>query len=770
MERDGSASGRGGDGTGSRTPPLVLFVALLALTALWPRRAGAEPIRLWHAYRGLEEQALEQVLSTWDGSPVETLAVPHEAFATKLSAAIPLGDGPDLYIDAHERLGDYRARGLVAPAAEALAADGGAAAPFHGYALRAVELDGTPFGIPLSAKCLALYVNTAWVDEVPRYLEEIAELRRTLPESVYPLVYEAESAFYHAAILGAFGGSYLGPDDAFGFVGPAAEQSLALVHRLVEQGAVPADADGALVTQLFRSGRAALAISGPWLATDLADADLAYRVSLLPEVRATGQPMRPLLTVEAVMLSPDGANRAEVRRLARHLASVPAAEVRQSLARVVSARADVEVPPDDDYLRVFAAQAEVAVPMSTRVAMRATWEPANQAIKKVLRGNVEPSAALAEAKRRYDDVRRPLPERRSPTPALVLLGALALLGAFALARRARQPTFRRRLRRSLPAYRYVVHAVVAVGLLVFVPLFAGAAISLFAGRPGAQHYVGLANFVEILTARGGPLLGRGSFYLVLAVTVLWAVTNVALHLAIGVTLGVALSRPAMRLRGVYRVLLILPWAVPNYVTALAWKGMFHRQFGAVTGLIELGNELFGTDLEAIAWFARFSTAFTANLATNVWLGFPFMMVVTIAALTAVPKEVLEAAEVDGAGRLQRFFFVTLPIIARSLMPAVLLGAIWTFNMFNVVFLVSGGEPDGQTEILVSEAYRWAFTRQARYGYAAAYAVLIFLLLFGVTRLPGWIAEVRSKARLRRPDQPSSGLGPAAPSAAPGGVS
>jgi arabinogalactan oligomer/maltooligosaccharide transport system permease protein len=77
--------------------------------------------------------------------------------------------------------------------------------------------------------------------------------------------------------------------------------------------------------------------------------------------------------------------------------------------------------------------------------------------------------------------------------------------------------------------------------------------------------------------------------------------------------------------------------------------------------------------------------------------------------------------------------VTLPLLRPALLPAVVLGAVWTFNMFNVVFLVSGGEPDGQTDILVSEAYRWAFTRDAQYGYAAAYAVLIFLLLFGSSR-------------------------------------
>ncbi|HMY17158.1 MAG TPA: ABC transporter permease subunit, partial [Polyangium sp.] len=92
------------------------------------------------------------------------------------------------------------------------------------------------------------------------------------------------------------------------------------------------------------------------------------------------------------------------------------------------------------------------------------------------------------------------------------------------------------------------------------------------------------------------------------------------------------------------------------------------------------------------------------------------------------------AKVDGATRWQRLRLVTLPMIKPSLMPAVTMGSVWTFNMFNVVFLVSGGDPDGTTEILVSEAYRWAFTRDAQYGYAAAYAVLIFLLLFGSTRL------------------------------------
>ncbi|HVH98450.1 MAG TPA: extracellular solute-binding protein [Enhygromyxa sp.] len=707
----------------------ALLLVLLCLLA--PVARAEQPVRLWHAYRGDEERALQLILASFAGE-VELLAVPYDAFASKLESSIPLGEGPDLYIDAHERLGDYAQRGIVAAVPPALAA----ALTRERYldkTIAAVTVDGQPLALPISQKCLALYVNTDLLPEPPATLEQLAALADVLPDGSFALAYEARGAYAHAALLAAFGGALLDVEtDDFAFEGPAAERSLELAVELIERGVVPEDADGALVTNLFRSGQAATAISGPWLAADLGDA-IPYRVVLLPIVEETGQRMRPLLTVEAVMLSPQGAQNPDALRLLEHLASSEAAAIRASTARSLTARSDVPLP-DDPLLRAFAEQAALADPTPSTAAMRAVWEPANKAIRKVMRGDVEADEALAEARRRFDDVRRPPPPPASPTPLIIMLGLACLLGAFALLRRAKLGEVRAALRESLPAYAYIGLGVIAVGVLVILPIVFGAGAALFAGKPHDMHYVGLANFREILTARGMPLLSSGSFYVVLAVTVLWTVVNVAFHLGIGMTLGLALSRPTMRLRGLYRVLLIVPWAVPSYVTALAWRGMFHRQFGAVTGLIHALNDLFGLSIEPIAWFARFSTAFAANVATNVWLGFPFMMVVTLGALTAVPKDVLEAAEVDGASRWQRLTRITLPMIAPTMIPAVTLGAIWTFNMFNVVFLVSGGDPDGTTDILISEAYRWAFTREAQYGYAAAYAVLIFLLLLLTSRL------------------------------------
>ena len=130
---------------------------------------------------------------------------------------------------------------------------------------------------------------------------------------------------------------------------------------------------------------------------------------------------------------------------------------------------------------------------------------------------------------------------------------------------------------------------------------------------------------------------------------------------------------------------------------------------------------------AISWFDTPFRAFITVLSTNGWLSFPFMMVISLGALQSIPSDLYEAARVDGAGKLQQFRFITLPSIKPALVPAVILSVVWTFNMFNIIYLVSEGQPGGSTEILITEAYKIAF-EQYRYGYAAAYSTVIFLIL------------------------------------------
>ncbi len=278
------------------------------------------------------------------------------------------------------------------------------------------------------------------------------------------------------------------------------------------------------------------------------------------------------------------------------------------------------------------------------------------------------------------------------------------------------------MRRDPAPYLYVGPSLAATGALVFFPFAVGVGLSL-TGVDG--EFVGLANYQAVLAtllqADESAQLGR-----TLAHTALWTVLNVAFHVVLGLGLALLLNRPNLRFRKGYRLLLIVPWAVPSYITALTWKWLFNTQYGPInTMLAALG-------LERVDWLAGSGfTAFFANLATNVWLGFPFMMVISLGALQSIPADLYEAADIDGATGWQKLRHVTLPLLKPALFPAIILGTIWTFNAFNIIYLVSGGGPDHSTEILITEAYH-LFTVLRRTGLAAAYAVLIFGLLMAYT--------------------------------------
>lgn len=275
---------------------------------------------------------------------------------------------------------------------------------------------------------------------------------------------------------------------------------------------------------------------------------------------------------------------------------------------------------------------------------------------------------------------------------------------------------------------YVLPAMAGMLVLVLVPFVAGLALGFFEHCDGHFSFVGLRNFWEVLSGGGASITHPLNFWFTLGVTLMWTFLNVMLHVSIGLGLALLLKDPFLRFKGIYRVLLIIPWAMPNYITALMWKGMFQQQYGAINVLLD------SLGVGSISWFSTFWPAFMANVITNTWLGFPFMMVVSLGALQSIPASLYEAAEVDGASRWQQFRLITLPLLRPALFPSIVLGSIWTFNMFNVIYLVSGGEPAGATDILITEAYQWAFRRGERYGLAAAYAALIFVVLLIYSRM------------------------------------
>jgi arabinogalactan oligomer/maltooligosaccharide transport system permease protein len=287
------------------------------------------------------------------------------------------------------------------------------------------------------------------------------------------------------------------------------------------------------------------------------------------------------------------------------------------------------------------------------------------------------------------------------------------------------------IRQQPKTYLFLAPAILAMVLAVFVPFAIGVGLA-FVDKDGA--ITGFQNFEQILEGDQDP-----SFYWTLGITIVWTIANVILHLAIGICLALALNRTDLRFKGLYRVLLIVPWAVPSYITALLWKYMFHYEEGAVNAVVGM----FGGD--KVNWLGEsVVTNFVANLATNTWLGFPFMMVVTLGALQSIPKDLYEAADIDGASRYQSFRHITLPLLKPALVPAIILGTIWTFNMFNVIYLVSNGGPDGKTDILITQAYD-SFVTSIRMGespgFAAAYCVMILVILL----VYGWMTNRITRA-------------------------
>lgn len=225
------------------------------------------------------------------------------------------------------------------------------------------------------------------------------------------------------------------------------------------------------------------------------------------------------------------------------------------------------------------------------------------------------------------------------------------------------------------------------------------------------------------------VLAEPHFWTILFKTIVWTLVNIVFHVGIGVFLAVILHQRFVRGKPAWRVLLILPWALPQYITALTWRGMFNYEYGAIN--LVLTRYL---NLPAVEWLTSPFEAFVAVILTNIWLGFPFMMVVALGALQSVPAELYEAAEIDGASRWRQFWNVTVPMLRPAMIPAITLGIVWTFNNINVVWLVSNmGEPNDQTHILVSFVYKAAFSMY-RFGWAAALSMIIFVILFTFTQL------------------------------------
>jgi arabinogalactan oligomer / maltooligosaccharide transport system permease protein len=276
--------------------------------------------------------------------------------------------------------------------------------------------------------------------------------------------------------------------------------------------------------------------------------------------------------------------------------------------------------------------------------------------------------------------------------------------------------------RTWVIWAFLTPVLVVMTLIVFIPLVE-ALYTTFTNmnrsnqgtifRPPSYEFIGLDNYVRILSGQDR------FFYPTLIWTTVWTIVNVFFHYTLGLILALVLNQ-RFRGRTAYRLLLLLPWAVPAYISAIAWLFIFNGEYGL------LNNILTGVGGTRVAWLSEFPWYYVAPIIVNVWLGVPFMMVALLGGLQTIPSDQYEAARVDGAGAWQSFWHITLPGLRTVSQTVILLGSIWTFNLFAVIYFVTGGGPAGKTEILVTFTYR-AFER-GDLAIAATYAAVVFSLL------------------------------------------
>jgi len=280
--------------------------------------------------------------------------------------------------------------------------------------------------------------------------------------------------------------------------------------------------------------------------------------------------------------------------------------------------------------------------------------------------------------------------------------------------------------RTDSAYLYILPGFIFIGFATVI----GVAYSLyisFTNFDGVNHYqhfswVGLANYREVLFG-----VDVHTFAMLIEWTLAFALLSTVLSFAVGLGLALLLNDRDLPERSIYRTLLIIPWALPGTISILAWNGIFNDDFGYLNKLLNvlgLGGE---------PWLSAPTWAKASVLIMNTWLAFPFMMTACLGALQAIPDELNEAAVVDGAGAFSRFRFVTVPYL-RSVTTPLLIGTFaYQFNNFNVIFLLTSGNPAvsnsdaGGTDILISYTYKLTLQQQ-RFAVAAAYTVIIFLIV------------------------------------------
>ena len=273
---------------------------------------------------------------------------------------------------------------------------------------------------------------------------------------------------------------------------------------------------------------------------------------------------------------------------------------------------------------------------------------------------------------------------------------------------------RRGLSESWFAWVMIAPAMIFIGIIVAWPLLETIRLSFTDADLGSENWVGTANYEK--------LFASAKFFEVIRRTFLWMVLSVSLKLIVGL-IGATLLNAAVPGRALFRALIMPPWVIPIAIGCIGWLWLYNGHFGFVAGMAQR----FGIIDGPMEFLAYRNSAFISAIVTDVWVGTPMVSLFFLAAMQGVSRDLYEAAWVDGAGRWYRFRRITIPQIMPVIVSMSLLSAIWTFNSFDIIYILTQGGPRGGTTTLIIDTYKTAIGN-FKFGEGAARAVVIVVLL------------------------------------------
>ena len=264
------------------------------------------------------------------------------------------------------------------------------------------------------------------------------------------------------------------------------------------------------------------------------------------------------------------------------------------------------------------------------------------------------------------------------------------------------------------AYALIAPAAIYILAIVAWPLIETVRLSFTNSSLAGEEYIGLENYEK--------MLGSKKFNKIVIRTFVWMFFSVSLKLIVGL-IGAVLLNAKLPGRGMFRVLIMPPWVVPIAIGMLGWLWLYNGYFGIIAGVGMKTGILDGP----FGFLAYKQSAFISTIIADVWVGTPMVTIFFLAAMQGVPKDLYEAAYCDGASRWHRFFKITLPQITPVIITMALLSAIWTFNSFEIIWILTEGGPRGATTTLIIDTYKMALGNY-KFGKGAARAVVVMILL------------------------------------------